>query len=226
MHSGILQDSQVKRSFIEASRRAQIIECGIAAIAEFGFAKTSLARIAKGAGISTGVILYHFASKEELIREVVVHVYAAGEAFIRPRIDQSCARRSLHTFIAASVAFIAANPRNVLALMNISDAGGSDNDPRWFDAAVTRPREAGLRNILAAGHASGEFRPFDDRVMVITIIEALDAIPLELSTDPSLDLDAYARELVDLFDRATRADAAPDQPTARSAEPLHKDNGR
>ena len=42
--------------------------------------------------------------------------------------------------------------------------------------------------------------------MVVSIIESIDAIPPQLVRDPNLDLDAYARELIELFDRATRAD--------------------
>src|SRR5258706_16282690 len=116
---------QDKRSFIETARRAQIIECAIETIAELGFAQASLAQIAKGAKVSTGVILYYFATKDDLIREVVAHVFTIGEAYIRPRVDadQESARKALRAFIAASVGFIAANPKNVLAVMNIMRAG-------------------------------------------------------------------------------------------------------
>src|SRR5262245_30222494 len=117
MPSEILSNDQGKRSFIETARRAQIVECAIEAIADLGFAQASLAQIAKRAKVSTGVILYYFASKDDLIREVVAHVFAAGEAFIRPQVDanQATAREALRTFIAASVGFIAANPKKVLA---------------------------------------------------------------------------------------------------------------
>ncbi len=218
MRSTILPSSQRARSFIEASRRAQITDCAVEAIADLGFAKASLAQIARRAGISTGVILYHFASKEDLIREVVAHVFAAGEAFITPRIDQSSARAALATFIEAGVAFIAANPKNVLAVMNISRGGHGEGDLAWLDPAIRQPRQAGLQAILGAGQANGEFRPFSMRVMVASIIEALDAIPPELAADPALDLGAYARELSELFDRATAAAMCPPprSPTPRS----------
>jgi AcrR family transcriptional regulator len=208
VHSEISPIGQGKRSFIETSRRALIVEYAIAAIAELGFARASLAQIARRAKVSTGVILYYFAGREDLIREVAAHAFAAGEAFVRPRVDPSSARRALLSFITASVAFMAANPKTVLAVMNVMRAGRSESGAPGFDAIVTELRRAGFGAIPAWGQATGEFRPLNIRVMVATIIEALDAIPPELADEPDLDLDAYARELVELFDRATRNDAA------------------
>jgi TetR/AcrR family transcriptional regulator, fatty acid metabolism regulator protein len=208
MQSENISLDQGKRSFIETARRAQIIECAIEAIADLGFAQASLAQIAKRAKVSTGVILYYYASKDDLIREVVAHVFAVGEAFIRPRVDaeQQSARTALRAFIAASVAYIASNPKNVLAVMNIMRAGRTESGALRFDAAVETPRQAGFRSILEWGQQVGEFRPFDVRVMVTTIIEAVDVIPSLLAAEPDLDLAAYGETLVELFDRATRSD--------------------
>ena len=199
---------QDKRSFIETARRAQIIECAVEAIAELGFAQASLAQIAKRAKVSTGVILYYFATKDDLIREVVAHVFASGEAFIRPRVDvegQSAAG-ALRTFIEASVAFIAAKPKNVLAVMNVIRAGRNENGAPRFDPSVEEPRRAGFRAILEWGQRTGAFRSFDVHVMTVTIVEALDALPSQLAAKPDLDLAAYAKSLVEIFDRATRSD--------------------
>ncbi len=194
---------QNKPSFIEAARQAQIIECAIEAIAELGFGQASLAQIAKRAGISTGVISYHFSGKDELIRAVVKHVYAAGGVFIRPRVDlQSGARTALGDYIAASVGFIAAYPSHTRAVMNIILSGRGE----LYDPAVEEPRRAGFRAILERGQREGAFRAFDVGVMAGTIVGALNHVPQQLAAEPGLDLEAYGRELVELFDRATRLD--------------------
>lgn len=208
MQSKNLAVDQSGRSFIETARRAQIVECAIATIAEAGFAQASLARIAKRAQISAGVISYYFDGKDDLIAEVVAHVYAAGEAFIRPRAEQGeSARQTLRLFIEASVGFIAAHPAYLVAVMNIVRASRSESGGDRYDPMIHAPREAGLGNILRWGQEGGEFRPFAVPVMVTTIVEALDAVPPALARDPALDLAAYAAELAELFDRATRADA-------------------
>ena len=198
---------QPKPSFIETARRAQIIECAIVAIAELGFAQASLAQIAKRAGVSTGVILYYFAGKDELIRAVSAHVFATAESLIGPPVNaQTTARAALRTFIQADVAFLTTHPNHPRAIMNIIRAGRTADGAPAFDRAVDEPRHSGFRSILEWGQRDGEFRPFSVGVMAETIIEALDAIPAQFAANPDLDLDDYAAELVELFDRATRAD--------------------
>jgi TetR/AcrR family transcriptional regulator, fatty acid metabolism regulator protein len=60
----------------------------IETIAELGYGQASLARIAERAGISKGVIGYHFAGKDDLLAAVVAEVLARGEDFMRPRISE------------------------------------------------------------------------------------------------------------------------------------------
>jgi AcrR family transcriptional regulator len=192
-----------KLSFIEAARRAQIVECAIDVIAELGFGQASLAQIAKRAGISTGVISYHFAGKDQLIRAVARHVYETGGAFIRPRVDlQSGPRAALGTLIAASVGFSAAHPNHSRAIANLYLAGQSG----LVDRSMEQARRDGFRTILEAGQRDGVFRGFDIRVMVATIIGALNMVPQLLTEEPGINLDAHGRELVEIFDRATRQD--------------------
>src|ERR1700678_4434230 len=112
MRSNYQTADQGRQSFIEAARRAQIIECAIDAIAELGFAQASLAQIAKRAGVSTGVISYYFAGKDDLIRAVAAHVYAVGEAHIDLMVSREGSLRvALLSFIEASVDFIAVKLR-------------------------------------------------------------------------------------------------------------------
>jgi TetR/AcrR family fatty acid metabolism transcriptional regulator len=205
MRSNYQTADQGRQSFIEAARRAQIIECAIDAIAELGFAQASLAQIAKRAGVSTGVISYYFAGKDDLIRAVAAHVYAVGEAHIDPMVSREGSLRvALLSFIEASVDFIAVKPRYPVAIMNIIRAGRAEGGKPRFDPAVGEARRLGFNNILLRGQELGEFRPFNVDVMTITIIESLDCIPQQVVENPDLDLKAYAAELVTLFDRATR----------------------
>jgi AcrR family transcriptional regulator len=74
------------RSFTETARRAQIVDCAIGTIAEMGFAKASVDQIAKRAGVSKGVITYHFPNKEEIVSAVIETVVAAARAYMVPRI--------------------------------------------------------------------------------------------------------------------------------------------
>jgi TetR/AcrR family fatty acid metabolism transcriptional regulator len=211
MRSEIQTSAQPKRSFIEEARRAQIIECAIATIAELGYGQASLAQIAKRAGISTGVISYHFAGKDDLIRAVGAHVYATGEAIIRPVVDaQETARGALRTFILANVAFLASHPAYGRTVMNIIRAGRDERGAPLLDPHVDEPRRGGFQQILQWGQSTGEFRPFSATIMAVTIIEALDAALVQLAQDPDLDMTAYAEELATLFDLGTQSPASGD----------------
>ena len=55
--------------------RARILEAALAEACEVGFQKTSVARVAARAGVAVGVLNYHFGSKRELMRRLMVSVH-------------------------------------------------------------------------------------------------------------------------------------------------------
>lgn len=57
-----------------AARREQLIDATIAVIAEKGYARTTLADVARRAGLSQGLANFHFASKERLLAETMVQL--------------------------------------------------------------------------------------------------------------------------------------------------------
>lgn len=208
MRSEIGPDGQDEYSFIEAARRAQIVESAIETIAEAGYAQASLARIARRAGISKGVISYHFADKHELIQQVVAQILSAFDSYMRPRIqaERSSAAAMLRVYIESNVAFMRTHRKHVLVLVDVlTNARRPDGkpivSPKKYQAGVSE-----LEQILRRGHRSGEFRRFSTRVMALTIRHAIDAIAPQMAAEPELDLEAYSRELTTLFQLATRAE--------------------
>jgi len=194
------------RTFIEEARRAQLIACAIDTIAELGYGQASLARIAERAGISKGVIGYHFAGKDELLSEVVADVMARAEQFIRPRvIGASSGPPALRAYIESNLAFMGEHRNHVLALVEIARnfrpaEGVPGFGPRFVEGAVTT-----LAQWLASFQERGELRAdFDPVVLATAIRAAIDAVPRRLAGDPGVDLPHYGRQLADLFDLATR----------------------
>lgn len=197
---------QTRRSFIEEARRAQIVGCAIDTLAELGFAQASLAQIARRAGISKGVIGYHFAGKDEVLAEVVTEVLARAEAYMRPRLRRhSTGPDILRAYIESNLGFMSEYRSHVIAIAEIARNarradGSSGFDPAFLDAAT-----AWLAQLLADHQETGEFRAdFDPRVMAGAIRAAIDAVPRALARDHSLDVEHHARELATLFDLATR----------------------
>lgn len=58
----------------------------IDAIVELGFARVSVAEVARRAGVSKGVVTYHFAAKDDLIRAVIADVLASMTEYVEPRL--------------------------------------------------------------------------------------------------------------------------------------------
>ncbi|HUA46012.1 MAG TPA: TetR/AcrR family transcriptional regulator [Solirubrobacteraceae bacterium] len=194
------------RTFIEEARRAQLVACAIETIAELGYGQASLARIAERAGISKGVIGYHFAGKDELLSEVVGEVMARAEDYIRPRVSaESTGPAVLRAYIEASLAFMAEHRNHVLALVEIGrnsrpGDGGPSLGPRFVEASI-----GSLAKLLASFQGTHELRSdFDPMVVATAIRAAIDSVPRRLADHHELDVAHYGRELADLFDLATR----------------------
>jgi TetR/AcrR family transcriptional regulator, fatty acid metabolism regulator protein len=194
-----------ERTFIETTRRAQIAAAAIDTIAEAGYAGASFARIAERLRISRGLISYHFDSKDELIRQVVREAAEQAIAYIRPRIlAESTGPAMLRAYIESNLAFMRDHRNNVIAMIEISRSAEGrrihSGDPAVINAV------GALEHVLSEFQAAGQFRPdFDPHVMAIAIRAAIEAASPRLALEPEFDIDLYSREVVTLFDLATRA---------------------
>jgi TetR/AcrR family transcriptional regulator, fatty acid metabolism regulator protein len=194
------------RTFIETARRAQIMAATIDTIAELGYGQASLARIAKTAGASKGVIIYHFGSKDDLVRELVAELSAKGRAYLGPRLEaQPTGAGMLRTYIESNLSFVRENRNHVLAVVEIALNARSADGGSLYDLSIREQGITALRQLLIHFQGTGEFRAdFDPDVTAMAIRAALDAVPPRLARDPDLDIGRYGRELADLFLAATR----------------------
>lgn len=193
---------KLRPTFTEQARRAQIVSATITTIAEVGYRNASFAQIAKRAGLSsTGLISYHFASKDELIGEVVATVLADLGAFMTDRMQAAVgARAALRTYIEGNIDFIGTHREPMRALTEIFISGAFGYHPASEKSAVSP-----LEDILRYGQATGEFRSFDPTVMATLMQRAVDGLPFLIEMRPGLDVATYRREVVTAFDLATRA---------------------
>ena len=172
------------------ARRAQIVEAAIDTIATEGLAATSFAKIARTAGLSsTGLISYHFASKRELMDEVVRAVTGelADAVADRMRAADGAAER-LRAYLTATIEFAGEHHRRLRAAREIAPAAGGD----------------GLEALLRAGQLAGEFRFFDVAVMALAVRAVRDGVLDRLATEPGLDIGTCTEELGTTFELATR----------------------
>jgi TetR/AcrR family transcriptional regulator, fatty acid metabolism regulator protein len=207
-------------TFTQQKRRDQLVDCMIEVIAERGFARASVGEVARCAGVSKGVVTYHFAAKDDLIRAVIADVIASMAEYLEPRLLAAEPERFPERFIAAYVTawagYYRSHARQVLALARIFNAF-RDESGRPNPAFGARAGEvAAIERVLRAGQDMGRLRSFDPRVMASVIKVAAEDLLTQFVNDPDLDLEGYAAELATLFERATRPDPADRIPADRT----------
>src|ERR1700761_2731314 len=167
-------------SFISTARRKQLLRSAIETIADVGYQRASMEQIAGRAGVSVGVISYHFGNKDSLVAEVVRTVSAAAaEAIGAGMTGQPSAGGALAALITGNLRYVGEHRDDVLALGEVVSHSGR-NGPYTPLGEQAVNDVAGL---LRRGQESGEFRPFDAVVLAPAIRGAIDAA-----------VEAYARD--------------------------------
>ncbi|HWU90089.1 MAG TPA: TetR/AcrR family transcriptional regulator [Kofleriaceae bacterium] len=89
-----------------SERRTQISDALIRVMAEHGYHGASIARIARAAGLASGLVLYHFESKSEILMHAVDALFQGYERRYRARLASvgDDPRARIHAFIDAQLA--------------------------------------------------------------------------------------------------------------------------
>lgn len=194
-------------SFIEQARREQIVTAAAETVAEVGYARASLARIAATAGISKGVITYHFKTKDEILRLVSTRFFNHAWAYMEPRIEaQDTAVGQIQAWIRAELEYFRSHRTEFLAMSDIvanhRDADGDHAFADEFDEEI-----AGLTDILKRGQHDGQLRSFEAQSVANIILRCLDGVLTTWAVNPSVNLDEQIPVLLDFIDHAIRAES-------------------
>ena len=185
----------------EVVRRAQIIDATIATVAEHGYARTTFARIAERSGLSsTGLISYHFASKADLLQQVVATVVSGISRYVSGRMrNVASPADALRTYILATTGYIGDNRARMQALLEITMFGNAAPGGQASHDAGNA-----VESILRDGQRVGVFRPdFDPGLLAGIIQHAIEMLPMLLMAQPSTSAEAFGNELATTFALAT-----------------------
>lgn len=199
-----------KQSFIAEARRAQIIAAAITTLDEIGYVQASLAQIAKRAGISTALISYHFADREDLINGVLVHLLETSTSYTLERTRQHEGPiEKLNAFIAASLGYQTTHRAHNTALLEIIfNARTPENIPYYkLEDDQDEPLLAELQQILRDGQERGLFREFNVSVMSSMIQGAIGEYMLSTGVSKAVDLETYSGELIRIVAQATQRES-------------------
>lgn len=191
-HSGA--GPQRELTLTERARRRQLIDVTIDLVADTGYAGTSLAGIARSAGITKAAVLYHFPSKAQLVRAAYEHVIGALVTDVAAAVESAEAGDGPAAYIRSMIGHLREHPRHTRMIIEAMTNDQGDDDPaeRW------RP----LAQIIAAARDARGAVAQDDRTTAIIIGGAINAIVAERLHDPDYDTAAAAERLIHMIDSA------------------------
>jgi len=219
-------------TFTQLKRRDQLVECAIDAIVDTGYSRTSVAEVARRAGVSKGVVTYHFPAKDDLIQAVIASVIAEMSVYLEPRFRAAEPTQYPERFVAAYLTawtgYIQTHRRDVIALVRIYDTFRDEAgrpDPAFDVRAIDIDLVA---RILRLGQEAGRLGSFDSPIVATVMKAALDDLMRQYADNSELDVEAHGAQLIAIFEAATRPDHGPaahpvavsQQATARHPEDL------
>jgi AcrR family transcriptional regulator len=206
VQSNLKSIGQRRPSFIEEKRRSQIVDIAIQTIATQGFSQASLAEIAKKAGISKGVISYHFDGKEELVEEILRSLLRKPADFIKERVSLAAsAVEKLRAYVEANFEFMKMNRVGYVALVDLW--GQRDSGRNSLNADAYEPSRHYLAHMLEEGQRTGDMRAFPVMPTASLIQGAIDGVMLQWVLDEkAIDLDGAKEEVVSMVLRHVQGD--------------------
>jgi len=134
-------------------RRQQIVQGLLRVMAERGYERASIAEIARAAGLSAGLVHYHFTQKQEVLLALVEQLAARSGERVRSRLERTKggARAQVDAFLDAFLATGEdADPDAVAAWVTISAEAVRQPEVRAAYEKVVRADLAGLEELVGA----------------------------------------------------------------------------
>ncbi|MDX3006605.1 TetR/AcrR family transcriptional regulator [Kribbella solani] len=169
------------------------------------FAGTSIGEVARRAGVSKGVVTYHFPTKDALLKQVVVELYerAGSQIAAATSVDatpstgtdlgtpavaagSSLSWRILHGYITSNLKFVAENRRHVRAAMEVLGNLRAADGSLEFAPNGPDPVTAHLEGLLRDGIQRGDFAKVDPAAMAVAIRSVIDTTAARGGGGPNL----------------------------------------
>jgi len=170
-------------------RRREIVLGLRQAMAELGYERATVADIAAAAGLTTGLVHYHFANKLEILLALIDNL--AEE--LQQRLDQKLAtagpvaRTRLHAFIDVHLALGAAADPQMLACWVVigSEAVRQPLVQEAFQRVIAREMGV-LEELVAAALTEGSKKNRDARSIAAAIYASIEGYYVLAATAPHL----------------------------------------
>ncbi|MGB0101056.1 MAG: helix-turn-helix domain-containing protein [Nocardioides sp.] len=189
-------DSPVRRAAADQTRRA-VIEAARGLFTTRGWTETSVAEVARTAGVSVDTVYTSIGRKSQLLLAVHDDELSEGAGPV-PALERDyvaavraarTARRKIEVYAGALGRLL---PRTVPLLLALREAGRTEPEARDQYAAVGARRAANMRIFAADLRATGDLRPGLDDDWVADLVWSMNGPEYyELVTSRGLDAAAY-----------------------------------
>ena len=147
-----------KRAFQAPTRRDELLELAAAMFAERGLRATTVRDIADSAGILSGSLYHHFASKDDIV-DAVLSTFLTD---LRKRYDEVLGSggdpaERLRGLVIASLETVAEHPRATEIYQNDAHRLAADNGYPYVEESAKAVRAAWV-GLLEEGRGTGAFR--------------------------------------------------------------------
>jgi AcrR family transcriptional regulator len=150
----------------DAQKRARILRATVSVVSSRGLASAPMSLIARRAGVAAGTIYYYFRGKDDLLRQVYLHVKANPAEAIKDSLPASGGLRELlHAVWHGMVGYYLAHSAEFTYL-------GLFENSRLFTGDIKRDAMKSFAPLLAmveAGVARGELRAMPTEMFVALI---------------------------------------------------------
>lgn len=184
------------------TRRAQIERAAADVLADVGYAATSVAHIAQQAGVSKGVITYHFESKDAILRRVALRLLDESSAHVAASsVAADTPADQLRAQIGAELDFFSSRRVEYRALTEILINHRDPGSRRAFDG-ISANKAAARVSLLRRGQRLGQFRQFDPDDVVHLISAATNDVLHRWAYDDTVDIAAVSATLLSFIEHA------------------------
>lgn len=199
-------DRPNKRAQMAEATRDRLIEAAARLFARNGYTASSVAAIGEEAGLSRGLVNFHFETKERLLHAVLERLVAELEERMFPQRSPSDPLRALGVLVDAHRSFVVETPERARLLFRLQAEAlnpelglhaFADLHDRWLERT---------RRWWQDGLAAGQLDPSLDHNAITTVaIGALRGIGVEWLLAPeAVDVDASYAQLRRVLDAGLR----------------------
>ena len=182
-----------RRDLAAAEARTRILAAAADCLVRDGLARTRMAGIAKAAGVSTGLLHYHFDTKERLFAAVLTYSHGVSSVLNREVVQRAGIRpaQRLSTFLDRCLPSDELLAHEWLLWQELALLCVRRPELAAVGAELYEDLYAAVATIVADGLAAGVFAPvMDVRTVAETAVALCDGLGARvLANDPRMGLD-------------------------------------